>query len=135
MLAATLQGPVNGVIDDISKVGSQIQSVLQSSGKALEAAQAILEDQYFPRIVDLIKQLKALEGPKTPTASTPATAATAAKPVGVGLHRFVKPLEMYVEYRKRPWIGYVAVATAVAIPLLLGFGIGRLTKRSCPKSQ
>jgi len=65
-------------------------------------------------------------GSTTPTKPTGPTDFRA----GVGLSAAVMPLKVILYVRKNTWVAPAAVAGILGIPLILGFIMGRASKRS-----
>lgn len=102
--------PTAGTLDNIV-------SAVNLASKGVQAATVILEDPYFPKVAGLVLELHQLEQPKRPSA--PGASVPAPKK-GIGLNKVVKPLEMYVQFRRNPIAGYAIIAGVLAIPFLLG---------------
>ncbi len=94
-------------------VGDTILSVAQATGN-------ILSDPYLPTVAGYVIQLHNMEQPSKPSA-------TGSKPStpGIGLVHVVKPLRIYVWARKNPWVVPVGIIAAIALPMLIGYRIGR----------
>ena len=84
----------------------------------VSAAKAIGEDPCLMKVSNLVLQLQRLE-------STPGTATTPAPPTkGIGLCQAVKPLEVVLWARKRPWVVPVGAAALVGGLVALGYLLG-----------
>jgi hypothetical protein len=103
------------VIDTIVAKG---QEYLSKAAPALGAAQKILEDPYFPKVTQAILELNRLEQrPGAPPKK------------GVGLDKVAKALGVYVYARTNKWVVPTALAVVIGVPLLLGYGIGKRSRR------
>lgn len=117
----------------VVKAGSklpQIASIVDKAVVFLPTIQAIVEDPALPTLVTRIQTLRSLET----TARSKAAAAKQPQPgppgpVGVGLHRFVKPLALYIDFRKSPVKFYALLGVGAVGVVGLGFLAGRWTKR------
>lgn len=99
---------------------SGVSDYLNKAVSALDSAKVILDDPALPEVTSLILKLNKLEQ-KKPKMGGPPVPVTK----GIGLHRVVKPLRLYVKTREQPVLGYVIIAAAVGIPFMLGYLIGK----------
>lgn len=107
--------PVDGFLDTASKYLSQ-------AGDIIKTGTTILNDPALPKIIANVVELNSLEKSDAKTSSGQASGATGQ---GIGLRKVVRPLELFVFYRKNPWIAPVAVASLVGLPFLMGYLLGR----------
>jgi len=92
-------------------------------GAVLTAVTVVLEDPYLDETIRLVKELHAIESKK------PRVKAVPSGEPGIGLRHVVRPLRALVYARKHEWVVPVALGALVALPVLLGFGLGRASKR------
>lgn len=100
---------------------STLDGLLDTASSALDAAKYILEDPALPKITYSVVELHSLEQ----RGAKPGTS----KP-GIGLNRFVTPLQTYVKMRRNPIIGYAALAGIVSIPVMIGYILGKGRRRA-----
>lgn len=88
----------------------------------------VIGDPALPEVLSLVKQLYVLE-----TSRPKAGGGTSTGPIdyraGVGLSAAVMPLKVVLYVRKNPWVVPAAVAGLLGLPLMLGFSLGRASKR------
>ena len=83
---------------------------------AVGPALAIIRDPYFPTIVQKVAELQALEQSSSGGGSSS----------GVGLRHLVYPLDLYVQYRRNPFVvGSLVVGMVVGLPFFLGYLTGK----------
>lgn len=99
-----------------------------ASDIANKAAQ-VIGDPALPQVLSLVKQLYDLE-----TSRPGGAPSTSSGPVnyraGVGLSAAIAPLKVVLYVRKNPWVVPAAVAGVLGLPLMLGFSLGRASKRT-----
>jgi hypothetical protein len=83
-------------------------------GNAAQAVKIIVEDPALPKLVQHVIRLNELE--KSDTGPTTK---------GLGLDKVEPYVAMYVRVRERPWTGVVAAGALLAVPFLIGYGIGK----------
>ena len=105
--------PMGGFLDTANRYISQ-------AGDIIKTGTTVLSDPALPKIVGMVMELNSLE--KSAAASGPSSGSTGQ---GIGLRKVVKPLELFVYYRKNEWILPVAVAGLVGLPFLLGYVVGK----------
>jgi hypothetical protein len=94
-------------------------------GSVVEAASAVAQDPCLYKVTDLVLQLRDLET-APPAKKLTSLGLPARKPArGIGLCHAVKPLEVALYLRKKPWVLPVAGTATVAGLILLGWWIGR----------
>jgi hypothetical protein len=117
----------------VVKAGAQlpkVAAIVDKAVKYLPTVQAIVEDPSLPILVARIQTLRSLEAKaRTDAVTKKKPQPGPAGPVGIGLHRFVKPLDMYISFRTSPAKFYVGIGIAAVSVVGLGFLAGRLTKR------
>lgn len=108
--------------------------------RAVEAASKIAErvPQYLDTIVDVledpalpvvISQVKAIKKLNVADAKRQIPTITEKDIPGVGLSRFVKPIDAYIYTREHRWVTPTAIVLMLLIPFGIGIIIGRVTKR------
>lgn len=109
----------------------QINDIVIKGIGYLPTIQAIVEDPALPTLVNRVQKLRSLEQQaRTEAASAGKPQPGPKGPVGVGLHRFVGPLDKYIWTREHPTATKLIVAGG-AVALLGGvFMLGRWSKRS-----
>ncbi len=109
----------------------QVNDIVVKGIGYLPTIQAIVEDPSLPTLVNRVQKLRALEQKaRTEAASTGKPQPGPVGPVGVGLHRFVGPLDKYIWTREHPTATKLMLAGG-AVALLGGvFMLGRWSKRS-----
>ena len=112
---------------------STISSLATKVEPYLDVITSALDDPAFPAVIARIRTIRSLaESEAAVTASAPtAKVSTAAPAVGLGLNKFVTPLDYYIYFRKNKAATYVGIAAVLLLPLGIGFMIGRLSKKSC----
>lgn len=103
----------------IDAIVAKGQEYLSKAMPAIGAAQKILEDPYFPKVTQSVLELNRLEG-KT---------SSGAPKKGVGLDKVSKALDAYVYVRKNKWVIPAAIAVVLSVPFLLGYGVGKRSRR------
>lgn len=92
------------------------------------SAAAVVSDPALPEVVRLIRQIheaeKASAPPSKPGTKPPSYSA------GVGLSAAIGPLKVILYARRNPWVVPAAAAALLAVPLFIGFSLGRSSKRS-----
>lgn len=94
---------------------SGLSDWIQKGTDILKTGTTVLSDPALPQIVGMVAELHAM-GPKTPSGATAP---------GIGLQAVVKPLEVFVFYRKNTWVLPVALAGIIALPFFLGYTLGK----------
>jgi hypothetical protein len=122
-----LVGEFRGVAEDFQKLTQQITAIVNKAPQYIQTASNILEDPALPATLERFRRMREIEEadrlanreetPKQPTA------------IGVGLSKILLPLDAFIYTRRNPWVPYAVVGLAVALPLAVGFGIGRITRR------
>lgn len=106
---------------------------LNSLWKTLNAigptALKVLEDPALPAVIDRAGTLATLAFPPKPRTATPTAPTAPAKP-GVGLDKAVPILDRAIWTMRNKWVIPLAIAGATLTPMVIGFGLGRLSKRS-----
>ena len=92
-------------------------------GGALSAASAAVQDPCFNRVVSQVLTLRDLQAQSKPTA-TGATSSTK----GIGLCHAVKPLDLVIKMKKKPWLLPLAVTALFGGVFLLGYVAGSAGK-------
>jgi hypothetical protein len=111
-----LQGELGGVFEDIS-------TVLQKAPQYLTTIVNILADPALPEVQRLIERMRASSAVTAPAPSG------GVQKVGIGLHKAVTPMKFFVHSQEHKWVLPVTIAGAILVPALIGFAVGRLTKR------
>ncbi len=91
-------------------------------GETIITGAAVLRDPYFNEAVCHVSQLKAI------TAGLPVPTCTRTAPDlagGVGLRRAMPALRGYVYAEQHPWVYTAGAVTAIGIPMLIGYLIGK----------
>lgn len=107
--------PTAGFFDTASKY-------LNQAGDIIKTGTTILNDPALPKIIANVVELNSLE---KSDAKTPSGQASGATGQGIGLRKVVRPLELFVFYRKNPWIAPVAIGGLIGLPFVLGYLLGR----------
>jgi hypothetical protein len=146
-LITKVPGYITDIREIVEKGGSyipQIKSIVVKAGAKLPqindivikgigylpTIQSIVEDPSLPVLVERIKQLRALESKaRTEAASAKKPQPGPPGPVGVGLHRFVKPLDAYIWTREHPTKTKLLIAGGVLALIGGSVMVGRWTKR------
>jgi hypothetical protein len=84
------------------------------------AVQYILEDPALPQVAGLLIELHNLSGP-----SSVHNVTQAAHAVGIGLNKAIVPLQLVVQVKKNPILGYLTIGAVLAIPFMLGYLLGK----------
>lgn len=82
----------------------------------------------FATLLSLVKQVQALPSYGGGGSSTPETAAQTAADINADLGEAIPWVRRYIYVRQNPWVIPVGVAAAVAVPVLIGFLLGRSGK-------
>lgn len=101
-----------GVFDTATKYINQ-------GAEIIKTGTTVLSDPALPQIIGMVVELNAME---KSAANTPSSGSTGQ---GIGLRKVVKPLELFVFYRKNEWVLPVAIAGLVGLPFLLGYVVGK----------
>src|SRR3990172_6644847 len=101
-------------------------SVIHSVTSGISTAVNISTDPYLPETICRAQQLVAIENDK---AVPPCALTRSGLRGGIGLRGVMPVLRAYVYAQQRPWIYPVAVAAAVGVPVLLGYLLGKGSRR------
>jgi hypothetical protein len=104
--------PMGGLLDTASKYINQGADIIKTGT-------TVLNDPALPQIIGMVVELNSLE---KKAASSPSSGSTGQ---GIGLRKVVKPLELFVFYRKNEWILPVAIGGLIGLPFLLGYVVGK----------
>jgi hypothetical protein len=129
----TAQHQLGGTIEDIA-------TVVQKARAFLPTVLNIVEDPAIPALIDRIKILRELEKAARTTAQTQGKPQPGPPgPVGIGLHRFIKPLDYYIKYRQNPKQAQLLAGLGAAGILVLfvgaGVALGHRRLKACPTPQ
>jgi hypothetical protein len=98
-----------------------IQDALGKLGGVAGTAVHILDDPALPAVLKHINNLHKIEQKRPST-----TKRTASGEVpGVGLAKLAVPLGAFVFFRQNPSLGWALLAGIVAIPVFVGYTLGR----------
>lgn len=101
--------------------------IIEKAGPYLDTILKVVEDPALPQLVSRVKTLQALAtGPQAATASTTTPSTTK----GVGLQKIMPMLDVAILYFKYPWAPWAIGAGTILLFGGIGFGIGRLTRKS-----
>lgn len=146
-LLTKVPGYITDIREIVEKGGSyipQIKSIVVKAGAKLPqindivikgiaylpTIQAIVEDPSLPVLINRVQQLRALEQKsRTEAASKGKPQPGPAGPVGIGLHRFVGPLDKYIWTREHPTATKLLLAGGVVALIGGSVMVGRWTKR------
>ena len=95
-----------------------------SLSSALTAASSVVQDPCFGRVTQQVLTLRDLQRSSKPTA----TGATSSSTKGIGLCLAVKPLDLVITMRKKPWLLPLAVSALFGGVFLLGYVAGSAGK-------
>ena len=110
----------------------QINDIVIKGIGYLPTIQAIVEDPSLPVLVNRVQKLRSLEQKaRTEAASTGKPQPGPAGPVGVGLHRFVGPVDKYIWTREHPTATKLLIAGGAIVLIGGSVMVGRWTKRRC----
>jgi hypothetical protein len=97
-----------------SATGDLKETAMMAASKALD----IVNDPALPKVVSLMNEIKALPSEKmSPTEK------------GIGLRKIVRPLEIFIAYKKHPWIAPAAVGGLVLTIFALGVFTGKSKRK------
>jgi hypothetical protein len=102
------------------------QHPLGSVTTVVSAATAVATDPCLSRVAQLVLRLHQLEQARATSPKPVGATAVAAAPVrGIGLCQAVKPLEVVVWVRERPWVVPIGAVAVVGGLVGLGYLLGR----------
>jgi len=114
-----------------SSLLTSIGPLLAKVQKYLPTIVNIAEDPALPIVVNKIQALRNLElKARSDAAAAHATPPGPPGPPGIGLWRVAGALDAYIWTRQHPWAFRGIVASSVLGLIGIGFGLGRLSKRS-----
>lgn len=92
----------------------------------------IVGDPALGEVVSLAKQIYAVQTatPSIGTKTPPKPTGPIDYRAGVGLKAAVPPLKAILYVSKNPWVVPASIGAIIGLPLLLGFALGRASKRS-----
>ena len=105
----------------------QLQTILAKADKYVDIVTDAMKD---PALDPFVQRIRTLRDSQPKMATKPGVAP--AKPPGIGLSKFIAPLDAFIWYQKNKWVVPVGIAGTV---VLLGgiFAVGRVSKRCrCP---
>ena len=110
------------------RAGLEIVSLSGFGSTAGDVANAILnviEDPALPEVARILNRFHQLEqsAPKKPGSSAPSTTK------GIGLKRVVGPMRALLWLRENPAALVAGAVAVVAVPALLGYAVGRKSRR------
>lgn len=133
-----IAGPIAGPMEDFTAV----YKVLSKTPQYLSAIAGIANQlpTYLPLVLNVLED-PALDDVITEVAKMRATSTNTPieydpskwgvkKGVGIGLSSVVKPLKALNYVQANKWVIPTAIVGVIGIPLLLGFTIGRVSKRT-----
>jgi hypothetical protein len=103
-----------------AEVATTVQNLVKTLGPGLNVAAGVINDPAFPTVLARLKTIKQLAEQEAARRGASSTAS-----VGLGLKKFVPPLDAYIYIQRKPWVLPVGAAAALTIPFLLGFWLGR----------
>jgi hypothetical protein len=83
----------------------------------------VTNDPYLPKVVSLISEIKSL--------SSDSSSSGPSEP-GEGMRKIIKPLEFYVAYKKKPWLGPALIGGVILTIFSFGVATGRGARRGEP---
>jgi len=98
----------------------EAQGFLGKLDQYWDIAKSVLEDPALPQVVDRAKKLQAIAKSAPKAAGAP----EGSRP-GIGLGAAIRPLDLFILYRQKPWILPVGIGAVLAVPALLGYFVGR----------
>lgn len=123
-----LTGEFLGVSEDVSKIVTNVGTLLSRVPQYIGTAAQVMEDPALPALAERIRLLRQIEEARKLEEGR--NEGVPPKPVvGVGLEKVIKPLDALIYVRRKPWVPYVLAGAIVAVPLAVGFGVGRLSRR------
>lgn len=132
VLGATPAASSGGLFDPAtSSLLSSFSAIAAKAQAYLPTIINIVEDPALPKVVHKIQVLRALEVNARAEASAKHQPQPGPPgPVGIGLWRIAGVLDAYIWTREHPWAFRGVVAGSVGALIAIGFGLGRLSKRS-----
>ena len=93
----------------------------------ISIAADVASDPYFPELVCRVQQLKELDRGRPRNACSYTDDQGSDR--GVGLRRGMPVLRAYVYAQAHPWVYPLAIAGAIGLPMLIGYHLGRGSKK------
>jgi hypothetical protein len=104
----------------------QAKDYLTKASQGLKAGAAVFDDPYFGEGMCQVLRLQTIEQGKNPGPACPKTVITAANArKGIGLKYVATPMRLAVYARENKWVLPLAAVAIVAVPLALGYVLGK----------
>jgi hypothetical protein len=120
---------LDGIVDDIAyfaakapELVGKVVRIVRKAEPYMDDIVKIVEDPALPGLVQRVRTIRALSGTTSPGLAGPSVDPSL-------LSKYMPALDAYIWVKQHKWVVPVAIAAVVLVPGLIGFAIGRKTKK------